>query len=182
MAQKATVYKVELQIADMDRGYYADHALTVACQASETEERLMVRILAFALHAREGLAMANGMTTNDEPEIWWRDLTGDIHLWIDLGQPEERLLRKACNRAEAVVLYTYGRSAEVWWMQNRAALEKLAKLQVRQIDAAATQGIAALARRGMQLQCTVQDGQIWLGNGEDTVLIEPIELKAARQG
>lgn len=178
MAQKATVYKAELQIADMDRQHYADYSLTIACQASETEERMMVRLLAFALHAQEGLSLANGMTTNDEPEIWLRDLTGDIKLWIDLGQPDERLLRKACNRSSAVVLYTYGRSAEMWWTNNRSVLERLTALRVREIPADTSQALATMVRRTMRLQFTIQDGHVWVGDGESTVEVDPIERKA----
>jgi uncharacterized protein YaeQ len=180
MAQKATIYKAELQIADMDRGYYGDHSLTLPCQPSETQERLMVRLLAFALHAQEGLALANGMITNDEPEIWWRDLTGAIHLWIDLGQPEERLLRKACNRSEQVVLYTWGRAAEIWWAGNRGQLERQANLRVRLVPLEAAQALAAMAKRSMRLQFTVQDGQVWVGDGDENVALELVDLKAVQ--
>lgn len=173
MARNATIYKAELRIADMDRGVYADHALTLACQPSETEERLMVRLLAFALNAAEGLALGKGMTDHDEPDIWLRDLTGEIQLWIELGQPDERWLRKASQKSASVLLYTYGRTAETWWAANRAALQKLPRLKVVAIDADASQALAAMARRSMQLQFTVQDGQVWVTDGQDTVEVEP---------
>lgn len=178
MAQKATVYKAELQIADMDRAYYGDHSLTLACQDSETQERLMVRLLAFALNAQEGLALANGMTDPDEPEIWVRDYSDHIHLWVALGQPDERWLRKACNRSDAVVLYTYGRASEVWWNQNRNAFDRLGNLQVVSVPVEASQALAGLARRSMRLQFTIQDGQVWVTDGDDTVNLELATLKA----
>ena len=109
MALKATIFKVGLQVADMERGYYGDHALTVARHPSETDERMMLRVLAFALHAGPDLAFGKGLSTDDEPDLWQRDLTGAIALWIDVGQPDEKLLRRACGRAREVVVYAYGR-------------------------------------------------------------------------
>jgi uncharacterized protein YaeQ len=184
MALKSTVFKAELQIADMDRGHYGTHALTLAQHPSENDERLMVRLLAFALHAgnddQAPLSFANAMEQMDEPDLWRRSLTDEIELWIDVGQPEEKWLRKACNRAREVVLYVYGRNGDLWWQQNRAGCERFANLRVRQLPPEAAAAIALLAQRTMKLQCTVQDGQVWLGNADDTVVLELVELKAAQ--
>ena len=112
MALKATVFKVDLQIADMDRNYYQTHALTVARHASETDERMMVRLLAFAMYANDALAFGKGIAADDEPTLWEKDLTGTIEQWIEVGQPDEREIRKASGRARRVIILTYGRSAE----------------------------------------------------------------------
>ena len=181
MALKSTIFKIELQIADMDRGYYADHALTIARHPSENDERMMARVLAFALHAHEALAFGRGLSADDEPDLWRRDLTGAIEQWIDVGQPDERLLRKACNRSQEVVLLTFGRTAEVWWAQNRNALERLANLRVLHLPVETSQELAGLVERTMRLQCTVQDGHAWLGHAEHTVLVELLEWKPARR-
>ena len=169
MALKATIFKAALQIADMDRGYYADHALTIARHPSETDERMMLRVLAFALHAGPGLAFGKGLSTDDEPDLWQRDLTGRIQLWVDVGQPDEKLVRRACGRADAVVVYTYGRGAELWWDRSRVALERARNLRVMSLPAAASQELAKLAQRSMQLQCTIQDGHVWLGDKDGAV-------------
>ena len=125
MALKATIFKADLQIADMDRSYYADHSLTVARHPSETDERMMVRLLAFALHAGEALAFGKGLSTEDEPDLWLRDLTGVIDLWIDVGLPDEKRIRRACGRAEQVYVYSYGgHGADLWWKQTGADLER----------------------------------------------------------
>jgi uncharacterized protein YaeQ len=182
MALKSTIFKIELQIADMDRGYYGSHALTIARHPSENDERMMARVLAFALHADESLAFGNGLSTNDEPDLWRRDLTGAIELWIDVGQPDEKLLRKASHRSEQVVLLTFGRVAEVWWSQNRSALEKLRNLRVLHLNADMSQALAALVERTLRLQCTIQDGQIWLGHEQQTVQLEVVEWKASHAG
>lgn len=175
MALKATVYKAELQIADLDRNYYADHALTLARHPSETDERMMVRLLAFVLYARDGLTFGKGLCEDDEPDLWAKDLTGAVELWIDVGQPDEKWLRKACNRADRVVLVNYGgRAADVWWEQNRNRLALLDKLTVLRLPAEAGEALTALANRTMRLQCTVQDGQVWLTDGSHTAHIEPV--------
>jgi uncharacterized protein YaeQ len=181
MALRSTVYKAELQVADMDRGHYGTHALTLAQHPSENAERLMVRLLAYALHASGGddapLAFANAMTEMDEPDLWRRDLTGAVELWIDVGLPDEKWLRKASRRARELVLYVYGRNGDVWWAQQRSTLGKLANLRVRQVGAEDSAALAGLAQRSMRLQCTVQDGHIWLGDGEQAVEFALTELK-----
>jgi uncharacterized protein YaeQ len=183
MALKSTVFKAELQVADMDRGHYGTHALTIAQHPSENDERLMVRLLAYALHAvgeddEAPLAFANAMTDMDEPDLWRRSLVGETLLWIDVGQPDEKWLRKASHRSREVVLYTWGRTAALWWSQNQGTLERLTNLRVRLLPGEAGAELAALARRTMRLQCTVQDGTVWIGDGETVVTLEPVELKA----
>jgi uncharacterized protein YaeQ len=175
MALKATVFKAELQIADLDRNYYATHALTLAQHPSETDARLMLRVLAFARHASDALSFTKGLSTDDEPDLWQKDLTGAIELWIELGQPDEKRLRKACGRAREVVIYCHsGHSAELWWEKNRGKLERFDNLTVINLPADAGRSLAKLAGRGMQLQCTIQEGQIWLADANAGVTIEPV--------
>jgi len=157
MALKATIFKADLQVADMDRNHYGSHSLTIARHPSETDERMMVRLLAFALHADEALAFTKGLSTDEEPELWQKDLTGSIELWIELGQPDERRIRKACGRARKVVVYNYGgRAAEIWWQQNAERLGALENLRVIDLPADSARALAALARRTMSLTCTIQ--------------------------
>ena len=179
MALKATIFKAELQIADMDRNYYHDHALTLARHPSETDERMMVRLLAFALHAHEALTFANGLSTNDEPDLWQKDLTGAIALWIDVGLPDEKEIRKACGRSEQVCIYSYGgRVADMWWEQCRSKLERSRNLTVYAVSAESSKALAQLAQRNMQLHCTIQDGQIWLADQNERVLVAVARLSA----
>lgn len=182
VALKSTVFKAELQINDLDRHYYRTHALTLAQHPSETDERLMVRLLAFALHADDALAFGQGLSTSDEPDLWRKDLTGAIDLWIDVGLPEVRLLRKAAGRAAHVVVYSYGRGAEQWWTQNRSDCGRLDNLSVYRLPTATTEALAALIRRTMQLQCTIQDGDISLSSEDGVVEVQRETLKAAPAG
>ena len=184
MALKATVFKASVQLADMDRNVYADYALTLARHPSETDERLMVRVLAFALNAPAsdlagGLEPAKGLSDTEEPDLWQRDLTGQILHWIELGQPDEKRLLKACGRAERVSVYAYAASVPIWWAGVANKLSRARNLAVWQLDSAASQSLAALAQRSMRLQATVQDGTIWLGDGERSVELTPHRLNPA---
>ncbi|HLY97037.1 MAG: YaeQ family protein [Sideroxydans sp.] len=180
MAIKATIFKANLQIADMERHYYQDHALTLARHPSETDERMMVRLLAFALHAHEHLEFGQGMTEEDEADLWRKDLTGAIELWIDVGIPDEKLIRKACGRARQVMVYCYGgRVADMWFAQNSAQFERQKNLTIVNLPVASTQALSKLAQRTMNLQCTIQDGQVWLSDGAASVQVERIVLKSA---
>ncbi len=173
MAIKATIFKVGLQIADIDRNYYRDHALTLARHPSETDERMMVRLLAFARHADANLAFANGLSADDEPDLWQKDLTGAIELWMDVGLPDEKTVRRACGRARRVIIYAYGgRSAELWWQQCAAKLGRIENLAVFNVAQTSSRALAALAPRSRQLHCTVQEGQIWLSSSEERVQVE----------
>ncbi|KAI5913410.1 YaeQ family protein [Thauera sp. 2A1] len=178
MALKATIYKAELQIADMDRGYYGDHALTIARHPSETDERMMVRLLAFALFADPALAFGKGLCVDDEPDLWQRDLTGAIERWIDVGQPDEKWIRKACGRADEVVVVSYGRAADIWWSGVRDKLGRQDKLVVLNLPPEAAPDLARLTERSMRLQFTIQDSHVWVTNGRDTVQVEPQVLMA----
>lgn len=169
MALKSTIYKAALQVSDMDRGYYAEHALILARHPSENDERLMVRVLAFAMYASPGLAFGRGLSTEDEADLYATDDTGAIRLWLDVGLPDERLVRKAASRAERVAVVSYGRTAEQWWLQSRTAFERIDKLDVVRLSPDDTQALAAAAQRSMAIQCTVQDGALWFSVG-DTVL------------
>lgn len=177
MALKATIYKVDLQIANMDRNYYQQHQLTLAKHPSETDERVMVRLLAFALHADEALAFGRGLSVDDEPDLWLKDMTGAIDLWIDVGLPDERDVRKACGRARQVVVLVYGgRTADMWWSQNSDKLKRQHNLTVINLPVASTQALAELVSRTMTLNFTMQDGQIWLSGETASVEIAPTKL------
>ncbi len=177
------MYKASLQLAHLDRALYADHALTLALHPSETEERLMMRLLAFALETppddeRGALQFARGISDTEEPDLWQRDLTGSIVHWLEVGQPDARRLARACGRAERVSLYVYAAAAPIWWAGVRADVARLGNLAVWRIDAAESKALAGLAARAMQLQVTVQEGHVWFAAGDRTVEITPIVLKA----
>ncbi len=186
MALKSTIFKANLAVADIDHGYYADHALTLARHPSETDERMMIRLAALALQAHQlqamcggdgQLAFGAGLSDPDEPDVWLRDFPGRARLWIEVGQPEDKPVIKACGKADQVVVYAFASSAEVWWRGIETKLSRPQNLQVWRIPAAASQQLAGLAQRSMQLQATIQEGVLMLGDGERSVDIEPQRLR-----
>lgn len=177
MALTATIYKINLDIADMDRQYYQSHSLTLARHPSETDERVMIRLLAFVLYASESLQFGKGISSEDEPTLWQRDLTGKVERWIEVGQPDERLIRKASGRASHVVVINYGRGAEPWWNQYQQELARIKNLTVLRLPGEVTQTLAGMATRNMQLQCSIQEGMLMFTSDQAVVQIEPVTLQ-----
>lgn len=169
MAISSTINKVSLTIADMDRHYYESHELTVAQHPSETDFRFMIRLIAFMANANEYLSFTKGIDSSEEPDLWQKSLSGEIELWIDLGQPDEKRIRKACGRAKQVIIYTYHEGkAKAWWNQQQSKLKRFDNLSVIHINA---EGIDTMIKRSMQLQCTIQDAEIYLNNDELSLTI-----------
>ena len=170
MALKSTIFRATVQIADMNRNYYAEHALTLARHPSETDRRMMLRLLAFCIDANEALSFSKGISTDNEPDLWQHELNGEIAQWIELGLPNERRIRKACSQARQVAIYTYNqRSFDVWWSQISNNLERFNNLRVVNISDDELEALETLTGRSMHLQCTIQDGDIWIGDGERSV-------------
>ena len=180
MALKSTIFKAELSIADIDRGYYRDHALTVARHPSETDERMMMRLLAFALHADDALEFGRGLSAEHEPDLWRRDLTGTVEQWIEVGLPEEREIRKACGRAREVHVLAYGgRAVDPWWQGAREKMERQERLTVSEVPVEASQALARLAERHMRLQVTIQEGHVFVADDGTSVPVAIRLIKAA---
>jgi len=186
LALKSTIFKANLGIADIDHGYYADHALTLARHPSETDERMMIRLAALALNAQRiqsecggdaTLSFGAGLSNPDEPDVWLRDFTGQTRLWIEVGQPEDKPLAKACGKSDEVHVYCFHHAAEVWWRGIQNKLSRLGNLSVFRVPALESQALAALAQRSMQLQATVQEGALTLGDGAHSIHIEPVRWK-----
>ena len=184
MALKATIYKVNLSVADMDRGVYADQQVTIARHPSETDERMMLRLLALGLHAPSSgadgtLEFAKGLWDTDEPDLWHKDLTGRILHWIEVGQPDDKRLMRASGRAERVTVLSYTPSTSIWWGGIVNKVSRAPNLEVWQIVPEQSQALAALSQRGMQLQLSVQDGTVWVSETQGAVEITPIKLHPA---
>jgi uncharacterized protein YaeQ len=178
MADKSLICKVELEIADIDRHYYATHALTLAQHPSETDERLMLRVAAFALHASPALAFGGGVSTPDEPALWSRDPTGAILDWIDVGLPEPRALKRAAGRAQRVFVYAYGRAAAPWWTQHGGAIRRLDRVSTVLMAATTVEALGALLARSMRLQCLIQDAEATLSSAQASVVLHREVLDA----
>ena len=182
MAQKSTIYKVELSVSDMDRHYYETHKLTVAKHPSETDERLMVRLLAFALNANEQLEMTKGLSTDDEPDIWQKSLSDELELWVALGLPSEKVVRQSCGKSGKVIVYCYGgRTAEMWWEKIKNSTTRFNNLQVINFSEQDTSALEKLASRSMKLQVNIQDGEVMVSVDDSIVYVTPDKWKNGDQ-
>ena len=170
MAVGATIYKCNLNIANMDTHYYAEHSLTMAKHPSESDIRLMVRLLSFAINARENLEFTKGISQDDEPDLWAKSLSGDIELWIDIGQPEEKRLRKASGRSDSVNVYIYQEGiGQAWLKQNSKTIKRFKNLSIIYLDVEGD--LEELCERTMDLQCNISDGELTLINAESSVVV-----------
>ena len=184
MALKAIIHKAQLQIADMDRNVYVDHAVTIARHPSETDERMMIRLLALALNLPADtdhgtLEFAKDLWEADEPALWHKDLTGQIKHWVEVGQPDDKRLMKASGRADKVSVFSFSASTPIWWSGIATKITRATNIEVWQVDSAQSQALAELAQRGMQLQLSVQDGTAWVGDGQRSVEVTPLRLNPA---
>jgi uncharacterized protein YaeQ len=179
MALKATIFKAVIQVADIDRGYYQEHALTLARHPSETDSRMMIRLLAFAIHASESLKFTKGLSTDDEPDLWQKTLSDEVEIWIELGEPGEKRIRKACNTARQVFLYCYGggRSVPLWWEQNSAKLNRLKNLCIINLPKESTAQLGSLAQRNMNISFTIQENHVLVSDGDISIDIGLSYLK-----
>lgn len=170
MALGATIYKVELNISDMDRHYYQTHNLRVAQHPSETVARMMLRIVCFAKYASEGLEFGAGISSEDEPDIMQRSLSGETELWLDLGMPSEKRIRQACGKSKNVVIVAYSaRSALPWKAQIEASLQRFDNLSLLFCSDESLAELESLCQRNMELQVSCQDGTLWLNGNEKNI-------------
>ncbi len=186
MALKSTIFKADVQLADIDHGCYTDLPLTLARHPSETDERMMVRLAALALNAHQvqdlcsgdaKIGFGAGLSSPDEPDVQLVDFTGRTRQWIEVGQLDDKPLAKACSKADAVIVYAFGPAAEVWWRGIENKLTRLDKLQVWRIPAAAAQALAGLAERSMAQPATLQEGVLTLSSARGSVALEPLRWK-----
>jgi len=177
MALKATINKATIHLSDMDRNYYDTLQLTIAQHPSETDQRLMIRLIAYILNAHENLEFGKGVSDEDEAALWQINYSEVIELWIELGQLDEKRIKKACNRSQKVKLYCYGSSVDTWWSQSASKMRQFSKLSIEQFSEETSLALAKLISRSMEFQCSIQDNQLWLTSGDETLLIETIKLQ-----
>lgn len=174
MALKPTIYKAQVELADSDRSHFDSLSLTIACHPSETLERMAVRLLAYCLQAERGLEFTKGLSTAEEPDLWRHSDGGELEQWIEIGQPEEPRLRKACGKSKDVLVYAFGKSADTWWKLNEEAISKLPRLAVWQFQWPEVEAFTALVDRTMNLNISIVGGVIYVDNGADSISLEPV--------
>ncbi|CAN1535126.1 YaeQ [Burkholderiaceae bacterium] len=174
MALRATIHKVELHISDADRNYYASHSLTLAKHPSETDERMMARVIAFSLQAQDNLVFSKGLSDTDEPDIWVKDLTDAIQLWIEIGQPEERRILKACGRSDQVIIFCYGgQTSKIWWQGIQHKVARAQNLRVIALPKEAIETLGKWVERGMTMHVNVEDGEMLISTEQGQIDLSP---------
>jgi uncharacterized protein YaeQ len=174
MAIKATIIKLDLTISDMDRGYYQQHTLTMAQHPSETEQRLILRTIDFTLFANENLKFTKWLSEDSVPDLWQKNLIDDIEVWIDLGQPDEKRIRKACHKAKQVIIVSYGdNAASMWWKNVERKAKGFKNLSVYHISTEQYNTLDQLMQRHLVLNATIQDTEIWLSDDQHSLHITP---------
>ena len=173
MALKPTIYKAQIELADSDRNCFESLSLTLARHPSETLQRMAVRLLAYCLNSNRGLEFTKGLSTADEPDLWLHSDSGEIDHWIEVGQPEEPRLRKACGRSALVSVYAFGKSTDTWWKLHGEAISALPHLQAWQFHWDEVEIAAAMLDRTMQLSVSIVGGIIYLDNGRASTTLEP---------
>lgn len=176
MALKPTIYKAQIELADSDRNHFDSLSLTLARHPSETLERMAARLLAFCLQAQRGLEFTRGLSTSEEPDLWRHTDGGELEQWIEVGQPEESRLRKACGKSKEVLVYAFGKSAATWWKLNGGAISTLPRLGVWQFPWEQVEATAALLDRTVNLNVSIVGGVIYLDNGSASTSLEPTRL------
>jgi uncharacterized protein YaeQ len=181
MALKATIYKACLELADMDRQVYGTYDLTIARHPSETDERMMVRLLVFVLNVpgsteNSVLELAKDLWNADEPALWEKDLTGQIRHWIEVGQPDERRLLQASSRVGRISIYSAQANTAKWWSGIAPKVVRAKNLTAWQIPHQQSATLSSLTGRTMKLDVTIQDGNVWIGNGDKSVEVSPKRL------
>ncbi len=180
MALKATIFKVELSISNMDKNYYADHSLTIARHPSESDKRMLLRLVAFAFNAHEQLEFTKGLSDVDTPDLWQKSYSDEIELWIELGQPSEQRIKKGCNQSQQMIVYSYDNNAfDEWWKKEQNALNTRKNLTIATVSETTIEQLAELVTRQMHIQVTIQDGQAWFNLNDET---QELSLTTIKEG
>ncbi|GLX81447.1 YaeQ family protein [Thalassotalea eurytherma] len=180
MALKATIFKVELSISNMDKNYYADHSLTIARHPSESDKRMLLRLVAFAFNAHEQLEFTKGLSDVDTPDLWQKSYSDEIELWIELGQPSEQRIKKGCNQSQQMIVYSYDNNAfDEWWKKEQNALNTRKNLTIATVNETTIEQLAELVTRQMHIQVTIQDGQAWFSLNDET---QELSLTTIKEG
>ncbi|WP_394175359.1 YaeQ family protein [Thalassotalea litorea] len=177
MAQKSTIYKASMQVTDLNRDLYPSFQLTIARHPSETERRFMLRLLAFAHQYHEQLELCKGISSDDEPDIWIKNLHEDIELWVELGQLDEKRLKKASNRAQQVAVYCYGSASDIWWQKIQHKASQFSNLTVWQVNEEQSNALTPLLQRTMELQFTIDGSQIWVSDENAAIEVDIVALQ-----
>lgn len=180
MALPSTIYKANIEVADVDRGVYGTVQTAVARHPSETEERLVLRLLASALFFDPEIAFTKGICAGDEPDLWLKGPDGRVLLWVEVGLPEAERLLKACRHAGKTVLLAGGRSLWNWEQQHLPKLAGVGNLAVVALDQEVVNQLVARLARSISWSVTISEQTLYLNVGTET-LETPVRMLAGER-
>jgi uncharacterized protein YaeQ len=169
MALSATIYNIQIDLADSDRGVYESLDLRVARHPSESEEYLVTRLLAYALEYTEGIEFSRGISDPDEPTIAVRDLTGALKVWIEIGTPDAARLHKASKASPRVVVYTHKDPAQLVGRLAGERIHRAEEVELWAVDRAFVSQFAARLDRRMSFSLSVTDRELYVSIGTETL-------------
>ncbi|TEW47870.1 YaeQ family protein [Psychromonas algicola] len=161
MALKPTIFKMNINVSDLDNDVYETIVLTVAQHPSETTERMVTRILAYVLNNQEFLSFTTGLSEADDPDIWAKNYSDEFLLWVDVGEPAFDRIKKAARQAKVAKVYTFNTKSGVWWKQSQKDFATI-KAEVYQFEFEQIQQFAALVERTMDFSITITDGVFYI--------------------
>lgn len=161
MALQATPYKIEMNLTDMDRHVYETLRFTVARHPSETEERLAVRLIAYALFYKEHLSFGRGLSDVDEPALWEKSLDDRVLHWIEVGQPDSERMTWCSRRTERFSLVAYG-NLRVWQTKELDPVRSLKNINVVGIEQGALEALAQDLPRSLNWSLMISEGELFI--------------------
>ena len=169
MALTATIYTIDIDLNDSDRGVYESLALRVARHPSESEEFLVTRVLAYALEYTEGIQFSRGISDPEEPTISVRDLTGRLTLWVEIGSPDAARVHKAAKASPRVAIYTHKDPKQLVDRLAGERIHRAADVELWAVDRAFITEVSARLDRRMSFGLSVVDRELLLSIGSDTL-------------
>ncbi|WP_299659555.1 YaeQ family protein [uncultured Psychromonas sp.] len=176
MALKPTIFKMNINVSNLDQDLYETIPLTIAQHPSETTERMVTRILAFVLNNQEFLSFTKGLSEADDPDIWAKNYSDEFLLWVDVGEPGFERIKKACRQAKSVKVYTFNTKSNVWWKQSLKDFSKITA-QVYQFDFEQIQSFASLVERTMDFSITLTDNVFYIAADKGSCEVNLTTLK-----
>jgi len=181
MARTATIYTLDVDLADMDRGVYETFTLKVARHPSETPEYMLVRVLAYCLEYCEGLTLTQGVSAGDEPALLVRDLTARITAWIEVGMPDAARLHRGSKLAGRAAVFTHRDIRKLRLQLEAARIHRADTIPIRAFDGLAIEQAAAAIDRRTALTVSISDGEVRLLAGDHSFVLAMTEYRLARQ-
>ncbi len=177
MAKSASIHRASVNLSNVDRNHYAQFSTTLARHPSETAERMVGRLIAYALSYEEGMTFGRGVSHVEEADVWVKTPDDRVSLWVEVGLPDPERLVKASRHSERVVLYAFGPTLRRWVDQNMDRLQQLENLSVYGLDFDFIKTLAQLTERNMDWVLTLMEGRIFLCTGDRTLEADLLNLQ-----